>query len=695
MIQLYDGGAYIVNGRNIISDGPKAVKEICNITSKTVTKELAKKGTIAYSIIEDHNQSEDIGRLRLKFDSLTSHDITYVGIIQTARASGMKEFPIPYVLTNCHNSLCAVGGTINEDDHKFALSAAKKYGGIYVPPHLSVIHSYNREMMAGCGKMILGSDSHTRYGALGTLAVGEGGGELVKQLLNRTYDVMRPEVIAIYLTGDVPAGVGPQDVALQIIGKVFKNGYVKNKVMEFIGDGISNLDVERRQYRFRFLNGSNSRFYNLKLSNNQSFIQIGSDGGFLPFPVKLKELLIAPGERVDILINFSKLAPGTKIILNNDAAAPFPAGPPPNPDTVGQIMRFTVVDTPIVPPVKLPAKLNNIPVLTPNVPKKILTLNVVNGPKGPLELLLDGQKWEAPISELPIIGSTVEWEIVNLTRATHPIHVHLIQFQLLNRQKFDNEKYLEEWLKLNGQPPLQHPTIPLEVEPFLIGKPIDPNLNERGWKDTIQANPGEVTRMILRFAPQDADPKKAKPGVNLYSFDPTFGPGYVWHCHILDHEDNEMMRPLKVINCPISEANPQSCCQVIVEGRTQLVPPALNDAPIVHKNMVNAKIEKVCPEKVVISGFVRRTINYTAVSESGVENKNQIIDDIPFQCAIDREDANEGDDFQITGAAIVCEVFAHTQGLGTNDTVNQQLAYEFVEKDVVKVCIRKGCAKNH
>lgn len=238
MIKLFETGAYLVNGTELVLEHEGRVRGY--------EKDAAKKGTISYSIIEAHNKVKNGDDLSLVFDSLTSHDITYVGIIQTARASGMKEFPMPYVLTNCHNSLGAVGGTINEDDHKFALSAAKKYGGVYVPPHLSVIHSYNREMMAGCGKMILGSDSHTRYGALGTLAVGEGGGELVKQLVGSTYDVKRPEVVAIYLTGNVSEGVGPQDVALQIIGKTFKNGYVKNKVMEFVGDGILNLPIEFR-----------------------------------------------------------------------------------------------------------------------------------------------------------------------------------------------------------------------------------------------------------------------------------------------------------------------------------------------------------------------------------------------------------------------------------------------------------------
>ncbi|MBO5495942.1 MAG: hydratase [Oscillospiraceae bacterium] len=242
MIKLYDGGVYLLNGKTLT----QSEEEVKALTGKAPQKEEARKGTMAYSILKAHNQSEDMSAMRLKFDSLTSHDITYVGIIQTARASGMTEFPIPYVLTNCHNSLCAVGGTINEDDHKFALSAAHKYGGIYVPTNMANIHSYNRETMTGCGRMILGSDSHTRYGALGNMAVGEGGGELAKQLLGRTYDFAYPGVIAIYLDGAPRPGIGPHDVALTIIGNVYKNGYVKNKVMEFVGPGVANLPIEYR-----------------------------------------------------------------------------------------------------------------------------------------------------------------------------------------------------------------------------------------------------------------------------------------------------------------------------------------------------------------------------------------------------------------------------------------------------------------
>ncbi|NLY45416.1 MAG: hydratase [Tissierella sp.] len=236
MIELVDRPVKILNGRKIVLQDD----------NKDFDLNEARKGTISYGILSSHNHSNEIANLQLKFDSITSHDITYVGIIQTARASGMEKFPLPYVLTNCHNSLCAVGGTINEDDHKFALSAAKKYGGIYVPPNLAVIHSYNREMMTKCGNMILGSDSHTRYGSLGTMAVGEGGGELAKQLLEQTYDIKYPDVVAIYLRGELNPGVGPQDVALNIIKAVFDNGFVKNKVMEFIGDGVEHLSVEYR-----------------------------------------------------------------------------------------------------------------------------------------------------------------------------------------------------------------------------------------------------------------------------------------------------------------------------------------------------------------------------------------------------------------------------------------------------------------
>ena len=246
MVQLYDGGAYVLNGTEIIPDTADAAKILAGKMGAVPSREEAKKQTIAYGILRSHNTSDNMEKLKIRFDKLTSHDITFVGIIQTARASGLTRFPMPYVLTNCHNSLCAVGGTINEDDHMFGLTCAKKYGGVYVPPHQAVIHQFAREMLAGGGKMILGSDSHTRYGALGTMAMGEGGPELVKQLLNQTYDIPIPGVVGVYLTGAPMKGVGPQDVALAIIKAVFANGYVNNKVMEFIGDGVKNLSADFR-----------------------------------------------------------------------------------------------------------------------------------------------------------------------------------------------------------------------------------------------------------------------------------------------------------------------------------------------------------------------------------------------------------------------------------------------------------------
>ena len=246
MIKLHDGGVYLVNQDTLISEDGQESAAIQAKTGAVVTKEEAARNTIAYGILSEHNTCGNMEKLKIKFDKLTSHDITFVGIIQTARASGLEKFPVPYVLTNCHNSLCAVGGTINEDDHMFGLTCAKKYGGVYVPPHQAVIHQYAREMLAEGGKMILGSDSHTRYGALGTMAMGEGGPELVKQLLNKTYDINMPKVVGVYLTGKPQRGVGPQDVALAIIGAVFANGYVNNKVMEFVGPGVSNLSADFR-----------------------------------------------------------------------------------------------------------------------------------------------------------------------------------------------------------------------------------------------------------------------------------------------------------------------------------------------------------------------------------------------------------------------------------------------------------------
>ena len=245
-MKLYDNGVYLLAGRGIVEDDAAAAAKISAVTGSAPVKEEALKETMAYRILEAHNTSDNMDQLSIRFDTLTSHDITFVGIIQTARASGLEKFPMPYVLTNCHNSLCAVGGTINEDDHMFGLSCAKRYGGVYVPPHQAVIHQFAREMLAGGGRMILGSDSHTRYGALGTMAMGEGGPELVKQLLNKTYDIKRPQVVAVYMTGAPVPGVGPQDVALAIIGAVFANGYVNNKVMEFVGPGIASLSADFR-----------------------------------------------------------------------------------------------------------------------------------------------------------------------------------------------------------------------------------------------------------------------------------------------------------------------------------------------------------------------------------------------------------------------------------------------------------------
>ena len=246
MIKMTQGGAYLVDGVEYIEDSANAIEVVENKTGINISKEKAAEETIAYGILKAHNTADNMDKLRIRFDKLTSHDITFVGIIQTARASGLEKFPMPYVLTNCHNSLCAVGGTINEDDHVFGLSCAKRYGGVYVPPHQAVIHQFAREMLAGGGKMILGSDSHTRYGALGTMAMGEGGPELVKQLLNQTYDIDRPGVVAVYLKGEPVKGVGPQDVAIALIGAVFASGYVKNKVLEFVGPGVENLSVDFR-----------------------------------------------------------------------------------------------------------------------------------------------------------------------------------------------------------------------------------------------------------------------------------------------------------------------------------------------------------------------------------------------------------------------------------------------------------------
>lgn len=320
---------------------------------------------------------------------------------------------------------------------------------------------------------------------------------------------------------------------------------------EFYGDVIMvngkvwpNLNVEKHQYRFRILNGSNARFYRLAFSNHMEFIQIGSDGGYLSHPVALHSLLLAPAERADILVDFSCYSPETKIILENTANAPFPDGNAPDPETDGTILRFTVMDSECKKPKLLPGKLNNIPELLPDAPKRTLVLYEVAGSNGPLEVLLNGQKWSAPQSELSLVGTTEIWEFVNLTMDTHPMHLHLVQFQLMNRQSIKSESYSKAWLALNGEPPLNHPTKVLDVKPYLNGPILPPDPNESGWKDTIRVNPQEVTRIIIRFAPQNT--KCGNPGENLFPFNPSNGPGYVWHCHIIDHEDNEMMRPYKV-----------------------------------------------------------------------------------------------------------------------------------------------------
>jgi spore coat protein A, manganese oxidase len=319
---------------------------------------------------------------------------------------------------------------------------------------------------------------------------------------------------------------------------------------EFFGNTIlvnglvwPNMNVDNGTYRFRILDGSNARFYTLSFDNKMPFTQIGTDGGFLKTAVPLTELTIAPGERADILVDFSKLAPGTKVILKNTAKAPTPRGAPADPQTTGQIMQFTVGTTKGAPFPALPANLN--PTLAgayPNLPAptktRILTLQEVMGPLGPAEILLDGQKWAAPISELPQVGTTEDWVIVNPTADVHPIHLHLVQFQLVSRQPFQVKKYQTAWTALNGMAPLMAPTVNVpSLAPYLQGKPVLPLPQEQAWKDTIQMRPGEVTTIRVRFAPQAG---------GSFPFDATSGPGYVWHCHILDHEDNEMMRPYLV-----------------------------------------------------------------------------------------------------------------------------------------------------
>ncbi len=336
----------------------------------------------------------------------------------------------------------------------------------------------------------------------------------------------------------------PSNGVNQDVHPYWRPAFIGNTVM-VNGKVWPNLDVEPRQYRFRILNGSNTRFYNLSFSNRMPFIQISTDGGYLPKPIQLVSLLIAPAERADILVDFSQVSPGTKLTLTNTANAPYPNGNPPDPQTAGQIMQFTVLNKSLVIPPPLPKVLNVLPPLKRNRKVRTLTLIVVGSPTKPVELLLDGQLWDAPVSELPLVGSTEDWQIVNLTRGAHPIHLHLIQFRLVSRQDFLATKYTNDWLALNGQPPFDHPTKVLPVKPYLLDGPIKPPAHENGWKDTIQAYPGQVTTIRARFAPQDV--KVSIPGINQFPFNPGTEPGYVWHCHLIDHEDNEMMRPYKVL----------------------------------------------------------------------------------------------------------------------------------------------------
>ena len=323
---------------------------------------------------------------------------------------------------------------------------------------------------------------------------------------------------------------------------------------EFFGNTIMvngvvwpNLDVDQGQYRFRILDGSNARFYTLSLSNGMPFTMIGSDGGYLQAPATLTSLTIAPGERADILVDFSGLANGTKITLINTAPTPYPDGVPADPATTGQIMQFTVTAAPGEAPATLPTTLNPtlppaaaFPTLHPTVPRRILVLKELMGALGPLAVLLNGQPYDAPVTELPRLGTTEDWVIVNLTMDTHPIHLHLIQFQLVSRQTLNAAAYDAAWQALNGAPPYATQPTTLNVATYLTGPPQPPPPAERGWKDTVQMNPGEVTTIRVRFAPLDDS--------GSYPFDATVGPGYVWHCHILDHEDNEMMRPYRVVS---------------------------------------------------------------------------------------------------------------------------------------------------
>jgi FtsP/CotA-like multicopper oxidase with cupredoxin domain len=304
-----------------------------------------------------------------------------------------------------------------------------------------------------------------------------------------------------------------------------------------------NLDVERRQYRFRLLNVANQRFYEFRLSNGMSFTQIGSDGGYLRKPAVLTSLIMGPTERADILIDFSQLAPGTKVILQNTSTlTAF------DPETTGQVMQFTVKNTPVCPPCPLPPVLNKIATLTPNAPPRYLAIQLVTVQTGGIRLLLNGQGFHAPVSELPKVGTTEDWNFVNTTGIPHAMHVHLIQYQVLSRQEFDAASYIADWEALNGSSyPLDHPTIELPVEPYLIGDPVPAGPAENGWKDSVTSPPRMVTKVRIRWAPQELPTGAVAPGQNKFPINPFIGPGYIWHCHMLDHEDNELMRPFKVV----------------------------------------------------------------------------------------------------------------------------------------------------
>jgi FtsP/CotA-like multicopper oxidase with cupredoxin domain len=369
---------------------------------------------------------------------------------------------------------------------------------------------------------------------------------------------------------------------------------------EYFGDTIMvngkvwpRLKVARRQYRFRIINASNARFYNLKLSNGMSFIQIGGDGSYLPAPVTLTEALVAPAERVDILVDFSKVRPGTRIVLQNTANQPFPGGDPVDPDTTGQVMRFDVQDTPAVAPHPLPAKLIDIPELveTDGIGNpKLFTLNEHESDVDePLEVLIDGQRFHSPITELPRVGTTEAWYFQNLTEDAHPVHIHLVEFQLEDRQPIDVERFKAYWESLNGSTlPLNHPTVRANVEDlidfpgtgmprdFLTGPPEPPSPEESGWKDTFVAPPGKVTRVRIRFAPQYTKESDLVPGFNPFPFDATAGPGYVWHCHILDHEDNDMMRPMKLLPPLAALARHDGQARTNAQRRASVVSPPIS-----------------------------------------------------------------------------------------------------------------------